>query len=125
MGLLTNLNKLDMKQSIALIKAGFESTSQRSREFEAFSRIFKREFKKELENADCTLEKFSVGHFYISGFFKSPSGELYYFSTLDMRHFSDIVRMYYRTAMSTNDYTGGHNQWMDIESNMIVNLNLL
>ena len=120
-----------MKKSIELLKQGFESSSSKTPEFINFAYTFKRELTKELKNADCTLVKYNVGHFYVSGFFKTPSGELYYFSLGDVRgsdyvmQTENVYKMMYRTAMTTDDYTGGRNQWAEIEHDMIVNLNLI
>lgn len=120
-----------MKKSIELLKQGFESSSYKTPEFINFANTFKRELTKELKNADCTLVKYNVGHFYVYGFFKTPSGELYYFSLGDLRGSEILMRessgmkMLYRTAITTDDYTGGRNQWVDIEPDMIVNLNLI
>ena len=103
--------------------ANFESSSFQTPEFKSFAREFKREFKKEMKSIGITDITFSVGHFYISGFFTkyviNPDAvevKTYYFSISDVR--CPQSNMMYRTAKHKKDYTGGANQWLKIESGM-------
>jgi len=68
---------------------------------------------------------FSVGHFYISGFF-TVGEKIFYFSLPDVRgfefRFQDLM---YRTAKHYKDYTGGGNQWVKIETGMAKNMQIL
>jgi hypothetical protein len=103
-----------MKKSIALLQAGFESSSGLTPEFAQFFRTFKSEFTKELQTIGATDIVFSRGHFYVSGFF-TVSGQAYYFSISDVRG-SDyrMPQLMYRTAKHYKDFTGGANRWVDI-----------
>lgn len=116
-----------MKKSISLLRQGFQSSTGKTPEFMAFVRTFKSEFKKVLESIGATNIIFSVGHFYISGFFTSASGQVYYFSLPDVRSFDvdgngHFSRMMYRTAKDYKDYTGGSNQWVSIFPDMAENM---
>lgn len=105
-----------MKQTLALLKKGFESSSFKTPEFLAFARTFKKELSAILKAKGCTNLVFSNGHFYISGFLTAPSGQIYYFSLSDVRgmEYVETPILMYRTAASYSDYTGGSNQWVNI-----------
>jgi hypothetical protein len=106
-----------MKKSIAMMKKGFESSSGLTPEFARFFRTFKSEFTKELQTIGATNIEFSRGHFYVSGFFRTPDGQTWYFSISDVRFFPDR-RLLYRTAKDYKDYTGGRNRYRDIKPGM-------
>ena len=114
-----------MNQIAALIRGGFESSSGLTPQFKAFARLFKRLFTKELAKVECTLLTFNRGHFYVSGFFKKGE-QIYYFSVSDVRdgYWNREVKMLYRTATSTKDYTGGSNQYVNIKDNMCFEMNI-
>jgi len=99
-----------------LLSQGFESSSRKTEELKAFYRTFKSELSKELKSIGATDLKFSLGHFYVSGFFTAQSGQIYYFSLSDVR--SSEFNMLYRTAQHHKDWTGGGNQWVTIKSGM-------
>ena len=103
----------------------FESSSGKTEQFKQFVRMFKTEFKKEMASIGATDIEFNVGHFYISGFFNMGT-KLYYFSLSDVRDFSPSRRisLLYRTAQHRKDWTGGVNQYVNIEENMAQNMNL-
>src|ERR1017187_9141938 len=105
-----------MKKSLTLLMQGFESSSGKTPEFFAFTKIFKTELKKELETVGAELTDFGVGHFYVSGFFKKNE-QLFYFSLSDVRDcgYAGQINMLYRTAQHNKDYTGGHNQYVRIQ----------
>lgn len=113
-----------MIKSLGMLKNGFESAPNKTPEFKSFVSTFKREFKRELEALGATNIKFNVGHFYISGFFTSKTGQVYYFSLPDVRGFSygnvqgHMNQLLYRTAKDYKDYTGGVNQYVPIEFGM-------
>lgn len=109
-----------MKKTLELLRKGFESASYKTPEFMSFVRTFKSEFTKELKNAGATKIEISTGHFYVSGFFTSASGQVYYFSLSDVRGMEFVSKpaLMYRTAQHYKDYTGGSNQWINIESGM-------
>ena len=111
-----------MLKVIELLSRGFESASVKTPEFKRFATIFKREFKKELEKVGVTDIKFSIGHFYISGFFTTKTGVMYYFTLPDVR--GRVESLLYRTAKDYKDYTGGMNQYVKIMPNMVYKMNL-
>ncbi len=98
-----------MKKSTQLIAQGFESSSGKTPEFLAFARTFKAEFMAGLKARGAKEFEFSVGHFYLSGFFTAPDGGLLYFSIDDVR-WSKPGLLLIRTAKHRKDYTGGSNR---------------
>ncbi len=115
-----------MKKTVKLLEQGFESSSGKTPEFIAFTKIFKREFTSELKSIDVTDIVFSVGHFYISGFF-TVNNQAYYFSLPDVRDInyclktnpdSCMCKLLYRTAKDYKDYTGGVNRYVKIKFDM-------
>ena len=107
-----------MKESIKLLENGFESSSSKTPEFKYFARIFKKEFTSELKSIAATDIVFSIGHFYISGFFTIGT-QAYYFSIPDVRGSNyRMPQLMYRTAESYKDYTGGVNRYTDIRFDM-------
>lgn len=108
-----------MKQTLRLLKAGFESSSSKTPEFMTFTKVFKKEFTSELKNIGATNIKFNVGHFYISGFF-TVNCQAYYFSISDVR--SSSFELLYRTVKDYKDYTGGQNRYAKIMFNMITDM---
>ena len=122
-----------MKQSLLLLLAGFESSSGVTQEFLNFVRTFKREFNKELKSIGATDIMIGRGHFYVSGFFKSATGQPYYFSLSDVRGMEYSLRnnpdscgsqLMYRTAKDYKDFTGGGNQWISFKSGMAKEMNI-
>jgi len=115
-----------MKETVKLLEAGFESSSVKTPEFKLFARTFKKEFTSELQSIAATDIIFSVGHFYISGFFTIGT-QRWYFSTPDVRGMnhalatkpdSTMAKLLYRTADDYNDYTGGVNRYITIRFDM-------
>lgn len=104
-----------MNKTQKLIKRGFESSSYKTPEFTAFSRTFKSEFRKVLNELKCAGLECSIGHFFISGFFNSPSGQLWHFSIGDVR-WGENDSILIRTAQHRKDYTGGSNQYARLEN---------
>ena len=116
-----------MKQSLLLLLAGFESSSGLTEQFRNFFNVFKREISKELRSVGATNIKMSRGHFSVSGFFMSATGQTDYFSLSDVRDMqyglkhnpnSCMSQLLYRTAKDYKDYTGGGNQYVAIKSGM-------
>ncbi len=103
----------------------FESSSVKTPQFKTFASAFKTEFKKELSTVGASNFMFNVGHFYISGFF-NVKGKLYYFSISDIRdcHLKNKTALLYRTAQHYQDFTGGMNQYVNIEENMAEKMDL-
>ncbi len=115
-----------MKQSLKLLKAGFESSCSTTPEFASFFRTFKKEFTKELQSQGATEIEFHRGHFYLSGFAR-VNGQLWYFSLSDVRGMdltlqhnpeSCMSKLLYRTAQHNKDWTGGQNRYATIETGM-------
>jgi len=111
-----------MKKVLELLLGGFESSSVKTPEFKSFFRTFKSEFSKELKSIGATNIVFSIGHFDLTGFFTSETGQIYYFSLSDVRGMefmsADRIQLMYRTAQHYKDWTGGGNQWVRIETGM-------
>ena len=99
-----------MEQTIKLLKEPFISSSVTTPQFLAFYKTFKKEFTDFLTQRKCTQIEIGKGHFYISGFFTSHTGQVYYFNFGDVR-IDGSGRFYYRTATDYKDFTGGHNIW--------------
>ena len=89
--------------------------SETSPQFKQFAKDVKKIFK---QIPNVKLEKFNLGHYYISGFFSKddkyvyfaydvPRGEL----PLDMERNDAMLGILVRTAKSTKDYTGGSNNF--------------
>jgi hypothetical protein len=108
-----------MKKTVGLLKAGFESSSGKTPEFMHFTRVFKKEFTSELKSIGATDINFSVGHFYVSGFF-TVHGQAYYFSLSDVRW--GPSQLLYRTARDYKDYTGGTNRYAEIKFDMAADM---
>jgi len=115
-----------MKKTVELLRNGFESSSYKTPEFLSFVRVFTAEFTKELKSIGAKNIKIEAGHFYVSGFCTSESGQVYYFSIPDVRGmaFGGPPRLMYRTAMNYTDFSGGSNQWAVIESDMAKKMTL-
>ena len=104
-----------MKKTINLLLGEFESSCYATPQFKAFTSVFKSEFKKELKTIKAENIVFSVGHFYLSGFF--TVGELiYYFDIGDVRMTQRTVLI--RVAKDYKDYSGGSNHYFEIKQNM-------
>lgn len=104
-----------MKKAINLTGQEFESSSGRTPQYLTWHRTFKREFTKFLQARGVT--EIAIGkpnHFDMSGFFKAPNGQLWYFSIGDLRGFKE--NMLIRTAKHNRDFTGGMNQYATLRS---------
>lgn len=121
-----------MKNTNRLLNMNFESSSGTTPEFLEFFKTFKREFTKELKSIGAIDIKFRKGHFYVNGFF-TVNGQAMYFSLSDVRDFkysrtadpySCMTKLLYRTAKDYKDFTGGHNQYVSIESGMCSKMNI-
>lgn len=104
-----------MNNTLTLLKRGFESSTETTPEFKRFTRTFKSEFNKLLKKIGCAGLECHNGHFYISGFFNSANGQLWYFSISDVR---DMFRgsLLVRTAKHRKDYQGGQNRYADMSN---------
>ena len=111
-----------MKQFLKIIGQGLESScSSKTPEFLAAYRIFKKEFTAILKNKGCTDIEIGKGHFYTSGFFRAPTGQLWYYCA---QSFTEPLRtLMYRTAKHNKEWTGGSNQRANL-SNLEENLRI-
>lgn len=66
--------------------------------------------RKTLKKRGCTDIKINKGYMYFSGFFTTPSSQIYYISWHD-GHSTYLVR----TAEHYKDFRGGTNQWFSRE----------
>lgn len=110
-----------MKQSVAMIKNGFESSCSKTPEFMKFVKTFKKEFKEEMSKINATNMQFNVGHFYISGYY-TLGGQSYYFSMSDVRYHPEPILMF-RTVNDYKDYSGGNNRYVSIDTGMSAYMN--
>ena len=104
-----------------------ESSSMKTEELKTTFKMFKKGFKMILttiENCNTDIKinqvKYSLGHFYISGFIqvgtypnqKQYDDKFVYFSIEDLR---GGCKFMIRTAKSLKDYTGGQNNYLNID----------
>jgi hypothetical protein len=61
----------------------------------------------------CSNLVINNGHFYISGFFTAVSGQIWWFRLEDLRWSPTFL---IRTAESYTDYTGGSNQYVNLDN---------
>lgn len=104
-----------MNKTIALLKRGFALSASNSPDFIAFCRTYKSEFRKVLNQLGCTGLECRNGHFYISGYFNSADGRLWYFSLDDVRCIGRL-QLLVRTAQHRKDYKGGTNRYADLKT---------
>jgi hypothetical protein len=99
------------------LDVSFQSSSGLTEEFALFAKQYKKAIAKAM--GDYELVSFSRGHFYMSGFFRSPhTGKLVYFSTDDVRGSNNgwFDNILIRTAQHDKDYTGGSNCFSSLEN---------
>jgi len=104
---------------IYLLNCDFESSSQRTTQYLEFHRTFKREFKKVLNPICNKIEISKPNHFDVSGFFQLKDNRIYYFSISDLRWNKTFL---IRIAKDFKDYTGGSNNFINLDNNFIENL---
>lgn len=95
--------------------------SDLGQDFKVFFRNQKSRITKVLKNLGCTEIEFSMQFYYFSGFFTSKSGQVYYFSSSDVRH-GGYSKLLYRTAKDYKDYTGGFNQYVSTDDLTSINV---
>jgi hypothetical protein len=111
---------MNFNQIAQRLEQAFESDAIVTPEFKSFATKFRNALKKELSAAGAELVSFSRGHFDISGLYRIK-GQLGYFSLPDVRSaggfgMSNTPKLMYRTAEHEKDYSGGSNQWVNIEN---------
>lgn len=104
-----------MSKFLELHNQRFESSSTTTPQWDTFYKVAVQYFKKILKPLAIDI-KMSKGHFYLSGFFTSRSGQVYYFSIPDVR-WSDH-KLLLRTAKDYKDYTGGGNMFIPINEKL-------
>ena len=90
------------------------SGSDLSQDFKSFARKEIKRITNVLTEKGCTNVQLSYGFYYFSGFFTATSGQIYYISCYDVRHFG-YEKLMYRTAKSYTDYTGGSNNFVQVD----------
>lgn len=99
----------------------FGSGSRNTPTFKSFATKFKNKLVKELKKvADVSDKKIDTGHFYISGFI-TVNGQVIYVSISDVRHGFN-PQLLVRTAKDYKDFTGGSNNYVNIDNNIGVNI---
>jgi len=101
-----------MEKTENMLKQTFESSSSRTPQYLDFHRTFKREVKNLLKPYINRFEVFKPNHFDAGGFFELKNGKIFYFSLSDLRWDKTFL---IRTAKDFKDYTGGSNQYLDID----------
>ena len=84
---------------------------------QGFKDFFNREknrISRILWERGCKKVQMNYGFNYFSGFFTAPSGQIYYFSCSDVRHWG-YDQLLIRTATSYKDFTGGSNQYVGVK----------
>jgi hypothetical protein len=102
------------KSWFTLLHAEYESSSTRTKQYLTFCRVFKRQFKK-LLNETFDIAKIEIAkpnHFDQYGYFELKNGNIYYFSVGDLRWRTTFLL---RTAISFTDSTGGSNNYCNID----------
>jgi len=90
------------------------SGSDLGNDFKEFFRKEKRRLQSIFKEKGCSNFQMNYGFYYFSGFFTSPSGQVYYFSCSDVRHWG-YDKLLIRTAKDYNDFTGGSNQYCGVK----------
>ena len=99
------------------------SGSDLGQDFKDFFRREKNRLTKIFKEKGCTNIEMNYGFYYFSGFFTSPSGQVYYLSCSDIRHFG-YNTLLIRTAKDYNDFTGGTNQYVNIRKSDLIHFRL-
>jgi hypothetical protein len=113
-----------MKEIVSLLENWTESGTRKGPEFNSFCRKFKNALTNELIKINAYNIVFNYRHYSISGFF-TAYGNCYYFSISDVRMMFGGMRLMYRTAKDYKDYSGGHNQFVNLEEGMALKMRLL
>ena len=86
--------------------------STASPSFQQWAAEIRKEIRKICKANNGTLISLpTTCHYFWSAFIKANSGQIWYISCSDVRHFPDDNIMY-RTAKHDKDFTGGSNQWI-------------
>ena len=85
----------------------------RPNEWKEFCRAFRSDLMKFFKAVGATEAKFHNMYFEISVFVKAKNGQIWYIHLSDVRYCD--AEMYFRTATSYTDYTGGSNNWATLK----------
>ena len=113
------VTRTEMKTLKDWLGIEFESSSGRTPEFMAFAKMYKEWFRKQCVAYGLRLISWSEGHFYCSAFVESvKTGKMAYMSFSDVRHFpgSWATNILVRTAKDGKDYSGGANNYANLET---------
>lgn len=99
------------------------SGSDLGQDFKDFFRKEKKRIGDILKEKGCTNLEMNYGFYFFSGFFTSPSGQVYYFSCSDVRHFG-YSQLLIRTAKNYTDFSGGYNQYCGIKRSELIDFRL-
>ena len=99
------------------------SGSDLGQDFKDFFRKEKSRLTKIFKEKGCTNIEMNYGFYYFSGFMTASSGQVYYFSCSDVRHFG-YDTLLIRTANDYKDFRGGSNQYTNIDKNSLMNFRL-
>ena len=113
-------NSAGFKKVLYLLKDEFISSPHRTKQYLEFHKVFKKEFTKLLKPYCSEIRINKPNHFDITGFFKLNSGTTFYFSISDLRWNKNNLLI--RTAKNFEDYTGGSNKIIALNSDFNKNL---
>ena len=102
-----------MEKTKYLLSFEFKSSCGRTAQYLEFHRVFKREFTALLNPFCKRIEISKPNHFDVNGFFETNAGLIYWFSLSDLRWDKTFL---IRTAKDFKDYTGGSNNFLDLNN---------
>ena len=109
-----------MKQVLKIIESGFETTENETGidrvKLNRVARLLNNRFRK----MGATSSKLKVNHVDISGFVQF--GEHFTYISLSNIGWNQCNNVLIRTAESNKDYTGGSNNWLKLDTNLIDNI---
>jgi len=113
------LKNKGFERTLFLLNQEFESSSSRTPQYLKAHRYFKKDFIDVLKPFCKDILIHKPNHFDITGFFELNDGRIYYFSIGDLRWDKTFL---IRTAKDFKDYTGGSNNYIDLNNNFVENL---
>ena len=99
------------------------SGSDLGEDFKSFFRKEKNRLTKILKEKGCTKIELNYGFYYFSGFFTSSTGQVYYLSCSDVRHWG-YDKLLIRTAKDYKDFSGGSNQYCGVKKSDLIQFRL-
>ena len=105
-----------MKKWINYIFEDYESRIKN--DFLEFSNDLKADIQRQIQDFGYEIKNYSTGYFFVSGFiYNSKNGRYAYFKVGDMRDTGTWHnRILVREARSDNDYSGGINHFVNLDS---------